>query len=69
MQEAETQKQQALLEKEAAIQELEANKEIGLQFHRHLGKVVAIKLKTSFTHTLIIIYTPIIIYTLSHNCR
>ena len=39
LQEAEFQKQQATLEKDAAVQEVEAKKKVEMQLHRHLGKV------------------------------
>ena len=40
LQEAEYQKQQSTLEREAAVQELETKKDVELQLHRHLGKVI-----------------------------
>ena len=50
LQEAEFQKQQTILEMEAAVQEVEAKKKVETQLHRYLGKVV---LKS--THTLYIL--------------
>ena len=47
LQEAEYQKQQNILEREAAVQEVEAKKHVEIQLHRHLGK----NLKTVFNHT------------------
>ena len=41
LQEAEYQKQQITLEKDAAVQEVEAKKKVEMQLHRHLGKVHA----------------------------
>ena len=41
LQEGEVQKQQAILEREAAIQEVEAKKKVEMQLHRCLGKPVA----------------------------
>ena len=38
LKEAEYQKQQNSLEKEAAVQEMEAKKKVEMQLHRHLGK-------------------------------
>ena len=38
LQEAEVQKQQNILEMEAAVQEVEAKKDEAIQLHRHLGK-------------------------------
>ena len=38
LQEAEVQKQQNILEREAAVQEMEAKKDEEIQLHRHLGK-------------------------------
>jgi len=40
LQEAEYQKQQITLEKDAAVQEVEAKKKVEMQLHRDLGKVV-----------------------------
>ena len=40
LQEAEYQKQQITLEKDAALQEVVAKKKVEMQLHRHLGKVV-----------------------------
>ena len=51
LQEAEYQKQQATLEKDAALQEVEAKKKVEMQLHRHLGKVVA---KNHYTHPWIV---------------
>ena len=56
LQEAEFQKQQTTLEKEAALQEVEAKKKVEMQLHRHLGKVVVKSRK------LLIIYTHPHIY-------
>ena len=39
LQEAEFQKQQSTLEKDVAVQEVEAKKKVEMQLHRHLGKV------------------------------
>ena len=39
LQEAEYQKQQSSLEKDVAVQEVEAKKKVEMQLHRHLGKV------------------------------
>ena len=47
LQEAEVQKQQNILEREAAVQEVEVKKDVEIQLHRHLGKQV----KTVFKHT------------------
>ena len=38
LKDTEYQKQQNSLEKEAAVQEMEAKKKVELQLHRHLGK-------------------------------
>ena len=51
LQEAEYQKQQATLEKDAALQEVEAKKKVEMQLHRHLGKVVV---KNHYTHQWIV---------------
>ena len=40
LQEAESQRQQSFLEREAAVQEVEAKKKVEMQLHRYLGKVV-----------------------------
>ena len=47
LQEAEYQKQQITLEKDAALQEVEAKKKVEMQLHRNLGKVVV---KNHYTH-------------------
>ena len=39
LQEAEYQKQQSSLEKDVAVQQVEAKKKVEMQLHRHLGKV------------------------------
>ena len=39
LQEAEFQRQQNILKREAAVQEVEAKKKVEMQFHTHLGKV------------------------------
>ena len=49
LQKAEYQKQQSSLEKDAAVQEVEAKKKVAMQLHRLLGKVV-VKNKL-FIHT------------------
>ena len=41
VQEGEVQKHQAILEREAAVQEVEAKKKVEMQLHRCLGKPVA----------------------------
>ena len=51
LQEAEYQKQQATLEKDAALQEVEAKKKVEMQLHGHLGKVVV---KNHYTHQWIV---------------
>ena len=51
LQEAEYQKQQATLEKDAALQEVEAKKKVEMQLHRHLGMVVV---KNHYTHQWIV---------------
>ena len=51
LQEAEYQKQQITLEKDAAVQEVEAKKKVEMQLHRHLGKVVV---KNHYTHLWIV---------------
>ena len=38
LKEAEVQKQQATLEKDAAVQEMQSKKKVEMQLHRHLGK-------------------------------
>ena len=43
LQEAEFQKQQSSLEKNVAVQEVEAKKKVEMQLHRHLGKMVVKK--------------------------
>ena len=50
LQEAEFQKQQTTLEKETALQEVEAKKKVEMQLHRHLGKVVVKSRQTHYTH-------------------
>ena len=55
LQEAEYQKQQSSLEKDVAVQEVEAKKKVEMQLHRHLGKVVV--KKKLFIHTHIMHYT------------
>ena len=40
LKEAEFQKQQNTLEKEAAVQEMEAKKKVEMQLHSYLGKVI-----------------------------
>ena len=50
LQEAEFQKQQNTLEKDAALQEVEAKKKVEMQLHRHLGKVVVKSRQTHYTH-------------------
>ena len=47
LQEAEVQKQQNILEREAAVQEVKAKKDEEMQLHRHLGKK---KLQSIFKH-------------------
>ena len=47
LQEAEYQKQQSSLEKDAAVQEVETKKKVEMQLHRYLGKV---DVKTIYTH-------------------
>ena len=39
LQEAEYQKQQVVLEREAAVQDMEAKHDIEVQLHKHLGKL------------------------------
>ena len=39
LQEAEYQKQQVVLEREAAVQDMEAKHEVEVQLHKHLGKL------------------------------
>ena len=56
LKEGEFQKQQTTLEKDTALQEVEAKKKVELQLHRHLGKVVVKSGK------LLIIYTHPHIY-------
>ena len=51
LQEAEYQKQQITLGKDAALQEVEAKKKVEMQLHRHLGKVVV---KNHYTHPWIV---------------
>ena len=51
LQEAEYQKQQITLEKDAALQEVEAKKKVEMQLHRDLGKVVV---KNHYTHPWIV---------------
>ena len=40
LQEAEFQKQQSTLEREAKVQDVEVKKKVEMQLHRHLGKVL-----------------------------
>ena len=53
LQEAEFQKQQTTLEREAAVQEMEAKKDVEIQLHKHLGKVL-VKIQTIFKRTHIL---------------
>ena len=53
LQEAEFQKQQTTLEKDAAVQEVEAKKKVKMQLHRDLGKVVVKSRQTHYTHQCI----------------
>ena len=50
LQEAEFQKQQTTLEKETALQEVEAKKKVEMQLHRHLSKVVVKSRQTHYIH-------------------
>ena len=52
LQEAEVQKQQNILEMEAAVQEVKAKKDEEMQLHRHLGKIVQTIFKHTCTHNL-----------------
>ena len=51
LKEAEFQKQQATLEREAAVQEMEAKRKVEMEFHRCLGKGFE-KVQNLFMHTL-----------------
>ena len=51
LQEAEFQKQQVTLEKDAAVQEVEGKKKVEMQLHRHLGKVVVKSRKSLIIYT------------------
>ena len=66
LQEAEVQKQQSTLEKDVAVQEMEAKKKVEMQLHRHLGKVVVKNKQTIYTH-----YTakPCTQFFFSNTCR
>ena len=54
LQEAEFQKQQTTLEREAAVQEVKAKKDVEIQLHRHLGKVPVKSIQTIFKRTHIL---------------
>ena len=51
LKEAEFQKQQATLEREAAVQEMEAKRKVEMELHRCLGKEFE-KVQNLFMHTL-----------------
>ena len=51
LQEAEYQKQQITLERNAAVQEVEAKKKVEMQLHRHLGKVYGCEKQTNSLYT------------------
>ena len=51
LQEAEFQKQQSTLEREAKVQEVEAKKKVEMQLHRYLGKVILKSTYTLYIHT------------------
>ena len=50
LKEAEYQKQQNSLEKDVAVQEMEAKKKVEMQLHRRLGKVVMKNNQTIYRH-------------------
>ena len=62
LKEAEFQKQQNILEKDAAVQEMEAKRKVEMQLHRHLGKDLN-ECKTSM-HALRVYITSLFLFTI-----